>query len=246
MDAVAAPPARLPATAPAVPRTRSAFTAVVLGWLVPGFGQLYVGRPFKALLMLVSIGGLFYGGLLLTGFTCVNPKTYELEFAAHACLGGPTAAAYYLTRGFELTDALPWFEVGRLYAAVAGLLNVVAICDALGDVIEHNRGVRIQASLRQRYLMEREAERQRALETAARQAAARQETETRSAHETGEANETPTDPADDVVTPAPASPDTPAPDPRMDDDLPSFFDEPHAGPLGDATRRDDPTRGGTA
>ncbi|MDJ0523046.1 MAG: hypothetical protein QNJ90_13330 [Planctomycetota bacterium] len=171
MDVAAAPTTTLPA-APTVPARRSAFTALVLGWLVPGFAQLYVGRPFKALLMFVSIGGLFYAGLALTGYTCVNPQTYSLEFAAHALLGGPTAATYYLTQGIELTDAMPWFEVGRLYAAVAGLLNVVAICDALGEVLEHNRDVRVRATLRQRYLHEREEEQRRALaEAEAREAA---------------------------------------------------------------------------
>jgi hypothetical protein len=168
---IAAAPASTLATAPTVPAARSALVAAVFGWLVPGFGQLYMGRPFKALLMFVSIGGLFYGGLALTGFTCVNPHTYALEFAAHSLLGGPTAAAYYLTQGYELSTPLPWFEVGRLYAAVAGLLNVVAICDALGDVIEHNRDVRVRASLRERYLEERAAEHQRAVDTAAAQEA---------------------------------------------------------------------------
>jgi len=143
-------------TAPAVPTRRSAFVAATLGWLVPGFGQLYMGRPGKALLMFLTIGGLFVTGLTLTGFTCVNPRSYSLEFVAHALLGGPTAATYYLTRGLELTQPLPWFEVGRLYAAVAGLLNVVAVCDALGDVIEHNRHVAGQAVLRRRFLRERE------------------------------------------------------------------------------------------
>ena len=172
MDLTTAPLPILPATAPAVPARRSALLAAVAGWIVPGFGQLYMGRPFKALLMLVAIGGLFYGGLALTGFTCVNPTAYALEFAAHAFLGGPTALAYGMTQGFELNEALPWFEVGRLYAAVAGLLNVVAICDALGDVIEHNRGVRVQAALRERWLAAREEERRLALEEAARREAA--------------------------------------------------------------------------
>ena len=148
MDPVPASPE--PAVAPppaAEPRLRSAFVAVVLGWVLPGLGQVYVGRPGKALVMFVAISGLFAGGLALTAFTCVNPETYSLEFVAHAFLGGPTALTYYLTRGLEPTELLRWFEVGRLYVAVAGLLNVVAICDALGDVLAHNRQARARAAL---------------------------------------------------------------------------------------------------
>ncbi len=164
MDLVAPTTPTLPATVPQVQARRSPFVAAVLGWLMPGFAQLYVGRPGKALLMLVAIGSLFYAGLALTGFTCVNPQAYSLEFAAHALLGGPTAAAYHLTQGIELAEPMPWFEAGRLYAAVAGLLNVVAICDALGDVIDHNRKVAGQMVIRQRFVLEREAEMARALE----------------------------------------------------------------------------------
>jgi hypothetical protein len=145
-----APASSEPAVAPpptADPSLRSAFVAAVLGWVLPGLGQAYVGRPGKALVMFVAIGGLFAGGLALTAFTCVNPETYSLEFVAHAFLGGPTALTYYLTRDLQLTEFMPWFEVGRLYVAVAGLLNIVAICDALGDVLAHNRQARAQAAL---------------------------------------------------------------------------------------------------
>jgi len=157
-------PSTLPVLSTAPVTRRSAFVAAALGWLLPGLGQLYMGRPGKAFLMLVSIGGLFYLGLYLTDFTCVNPNTYSLEFAAHAFLGGPTAAAYYQTRDIVVTQPLPWFEVGRLYAAVAGLLNVVAICDALGEVLAHNQRVRVQMDLRRRFLGERQRELERLVE----------------------------------------------------------------------------------
>lgn len=134
------PPAE-PPPPPALPRRirrRSAMTAGILGWVVPGLGQVYAGRPGKGLLLATTVGALFYAGWAMTGFTAVNPHEYGLEFVAHAWLGGPTAWAYWSTRGLELSQAMPYFEVGRLYAAVAGLLNIVAICDALGCVLEHN------------------------------------------------------------------------------------------------------------
>ena len=136
-----ATPAPEPPPPPALPRRihrRSPLTAGILGWAVPGLGQVYAGRPGKGLLLAVTIGGLFYAGWAMTGFTAVNPHTYLLEFIAHAWLGGPTAYAYWSTQGLELADPMPFLEVGRLYAAVAGLLNIVAICDALGCVLEHN------------------------------------------------------------------------------------------------------------
>jgi hypothetical protein len=159
MDIAPSPPSaalRLPPAAAG--RRQSVFVAAALGWALPGLGQVYVGRPAKALVMLTAIGSLFYAGLALTGFTCVDPQAYSLEFTAHALLGAPTAAAYYLTRDVQLAELMPWFEAGRLYAAVAGLLNVVAICDAMGEVLDHNRGVRIREASRRAWVAEQRRE----------------------------------------------------------------------------------------
>ena len=73
-----------------------------------------------------------------------------LEFVAHALIGGPTAAAYGSSSDLFLGEPMPWFEVGRLYVAVAGLLNIVAICDALGCVLAHNVRAEDRRALRER------------------------------------------------------------------------------------------------
>ncbi len=127
-------PRMLRSRLPAPPR--SAFLAVVLGWLLPGLAQVYVGRPGRGLVMGAAICALFAGGLLLSAFTCVNPQTYELEFIAHALIGGPTALVLQLGPFPAGGEPLALLDVGRLYCAVAGLLNLVAICDALGEVLD--------------------------------------------------------------------------------------------------------------
>ena len=98
-----------------------------------------MGRPGKALLMFLGIGGLIAGGSALTGWTCVNWDTHRLELLAHAFNLGPSAYLLHATKDLEVTEYLRWYEVGRQYVAIAGLLNIVAICDAWGHVIEHNR-----------------------------------------------------------------------------------------------------------
>lgn len=121
-----------------LPGARSPVWAVALGWLVPGAGQVVAGRVGAGLVLLLTIGGLFAGGLALTDFTCVNPRTYPLEFVAQALIGGPTAAALHATAGVGLERLPPWIEVGRLFVVVAGFLNLVALCDALGDCLRRN------------------------------------------------------------------------------------------------------------
>lgn len=101
-----------------------------------------MGRPGKALLMLLGIGGLIAGGCALTDWTCIRKDTHRLELLAHLFNLGPTAYLLQVTKDLEVTEYLRWHEVGRQYVAIAGLLNVVAICDAWGHVIGHNRRAR--------------------------------------------------------------------------------------------------------
>jgi hypothetical protein len=116
--------------------------AAALGWLVPGLGQIAVGRVGAGLVLLVTIGGLFAGGLALTDFTAVKPRENPLEFAAQALIGGPTALALGLTEGATLDRMPPWLDVGRLFVVISGLLNLIALCDALGEAARVNAKAR--------------------------------------------------------------------------------------------------------
>lgn len=130
-----------------LPRPRSARWAAALAWLVPGLGHAFVGRPGAGLVLLLVLCATFAGGLALTDFSCVDPHAYQLEFVAHALIGGPTGLALELTRGVRLERMPPWIEVGRLFVVVAGFLNLVALCDAVGEAWRRNARI---AALRAR------------------------------------------------------------------------------------------------
>jgi TM2 domain-containing membrane protein YozV len=131
-------PAPPPPKAFGIPR-RSAVLAGLLGWIVPGLGQAYVGRPAKGLLYLVVIVATYLAGGWLSGWTCVNPDRDPIWFVAQALAGGPTAVTAWLTRGLEAAERLPTYDVGLLYVTVAALLNAVAVSDALGTVNEYRQ-----------------------------------------------------------------------------------------------------------
>ena len=109
--------------------------------MIPGLGQVYAGQPRKGALFLLAILPTFLVGWWLTDFSAVQPTKRTLEFLAQVLLGGPTVAAASLSEGRMLEELPRFLDVGRLYTWVAGLLNVVAICDAIGEVIQHNRTV---------------------------------------------------------------------------------------------------------
>lgn len=115
--------------------------AVVLGWLVPGAGHLYLGRRRKALLLFVFIMGTFLAGQALARFRCVFYRTTpmlksRLWFYGQAGVGLPTAIFSLLnepkTEGDEADMRFryrPGFEIGTLWTTVAGLLNLLAVVD---------------------------------------------------------------------------------------------------------------------
>ena len=104
----------------------------LLGWIVPGLGHLFVGRPGKALLYFVLVVATYALGLRFAEFLCVNRAREPYWFLGQALAGGPTAAVLHLTRDFQMTHRVPFYDLGLLYTTAAGLLNAVAVADALG------------------------------------------------------------------------------------------------------------------
>lgn len=126
------------------PSARPPLVVALLGWIVPGAGHLFLGRPGKALLYFVLVVGTFALGLRFAEFLCVHRVREPYWLLGQALCGGPTAVVLRLTQGYELTHRVPFYEVGLLYTTAAGLLNAVAIADALG-IADERRAIRAAA-----------------------------------------------------------------------------------------------------
>lgn len=106
--------------------------ALALGWLVPGAGHFFVGKPIRALLLFLSILGMVLVGLGLGG-KIYSPNTGEildmLGFAGQIGLGGLFFLGKMLGWGTAavLTTPADW---GTKFIVGAGLLNVIAAVDA--------------------------------------------------------------------------------------------------------------------
>ena len=118
---------------------KSAALAAVLGWILPGLGQAYVGRPGKGFFFFAVVLATYAAGLLLADFRCVNVDREPVWFAAEALAAGPTAAVAWLTRNLEVVQRIATYDAGILYCAVAALLNAVVVADALGTVDDIDR-----------------------------------------------------------------------------------------------------------
>lgn len=110
----------------------SPVTALVLGWAIPGAGHAYQGRWGKAVLFFVLIVGLLVSGFALGRGT--NVRMNEWWFAAQVGAGGPAIALAPLSQHFERGGPIDWAdpqrEMGTLYTAIAGFLNILVMMDA--------------------------------------------------------------------------------------------------------------------
>ena len=110
--------------------------AVALGWIVPGAGHFYLKRTGRAVLLLLSVTGMFLCGLLMRG-SFFQPQTGDLLTTLINTGGflGDVAAGllYFLSVWFGYsTPDLPGavHDYGTKFLVTAGLLNILAMVDA--------------------------------------------------------------------------------------------------------------------
>jgi hypothetical protein len=119
------------------------------GWLVPGAGYWLLGQRARALAIGVTIILLFSSGVLMAGVRVVEApelggegrlaaKLLDRPWFFGQVLAGPigligAGASSWLARSptyAHLVSHARLAEVGTLYTAVAGMLNLMALLDA--------------------------------------------------------------------------------------------------------------------
>ena len=129
-----------------------AAAALILSWLVPGAGHVYIGQRTRGLIIFLTIGATFWAGIAIGGVMTVDPIMQRWWFIAEMLTGVHGLVSWY--RQHELVQALvgpgqhpleldkhlaeadlalvsPTDTVARVYAGVAGLLNLMCIFDAV-------------------------------------------------------------------------------------------------------------------
>jgi len=127
--------------------------AGLLAFLLPGLGHISLGEARRGVMILIGVLGLFFGGLLVGGVDAVDSREDFWWFVAQAGVG-PVAIATDRIHQTQFKVADPrapggarsaWpdenptirkslghvNEIGALYAAIAGMLNAIAIIDAV-------------------------------------------------------------------------------------------------------------------
>lgn len=129
-------------------------TAAVLAWVWPGLGHISLGHKRRGRLIMFGVLFLFLSGVLIGGLDCVDREQDSLWFLAQS-LCGPIAfvtdllnPSYpkhlpsnwemgYLHGDEQVLGQLARIglnkpnEMGTLFCALAGLMNLVVILDAM-------------------------------------------------------------------------------------------------------------------
>ena len=110
------------------------------GWLVPGAGYWAVRERARGMIVFVTVLLLFAAGVLIGGLRIVDaPAGFSLDdilqkpWFIGQVLAGPVSVAAAIAAGHVdvlHTSTSRSQEIGTLYTAVAGMLNLLALIDA--------------------------------------------------------------------------------------------------------------------
>lgn len=109
-----------------------AYSALLVGWLVPGAGHLLTGRWVRGLLLFVSIAAMFWLGIAMQGKLYVPNTGDVLDMLGFAGDFG-NGLFYAIGRIFGLGHGavqLATADYGTKFIVVAGLLNFISAVDA--------------------------------------------------------------------------------------------------------------------
>ncbi|HEV2462373.1 MAG TPA: DUF6677 family protein [Acidobacteriaceae bacterium] len=108
------------------------YSALILGWLVPGAGHLLTGRWVRGLLLFLSIAAMFWLGIAMQGKLYLPNTGDVLEMLGFA--GDIGNGVFYAVGRFWGFGSIPvqlvTADYGTKFIVVAGLLNFISAVDA--------------------------------------------------------------------------------------------------------------------
>ncbi len=108
--------------------------AVLLAWIWPGLGHLYLRRRAKGLVLMAALLTLFVLGVSMQSSLQLHLGLEDPLAALFSLAQMGVGTPYVLARvlGYEAgLVTSPSYEYGNTFTAVAGLLNILVMLDAL-------------------------------------------------------------------------------------------------------------------
>lgn len=120
---------------------RRSIQAGLLAWILPGAGHFWLGQRGLGAVYFLAISLPFWAGAAIGGVKeSINPVANRWLFLAETPIGSYTLVGLAVSRSLPTvppTEFSPYVsyypesDVAQIYLAAAGLLNVLAILDAI-------------------------------------------------------------------------------------------------------------------
>jgi hypothetical protein len=107
-----------------------AYLAVVLAWLVPGAGHVFLGRRARGLAFFVIVLASLALGFLLQGELYRGIGQPLSTVATLACAGMGLPYFLLLGVGYSGNIDAAGYEYGKAFILTAGLMNILLMLDA--------------------------------------------------------------------------------------------------------------------
>jgi len=121
--------ARLARVAPGTRRTPHAALCAFLAWLVPGLGHWVQGRRLRAAIVAALLLGLLFAGTALAESSNLSRERHFYYWGAQFLSGAPALVLEFASGWPRVEHEIARADTGLLLAALAGLLNVLAMLD---------------------------------------------------------------------------------------------------------------------
>ncbi len=149
--------------APAAQGFARSALAVVTAWVLPGLGHVVLGERARGVVIMITLASLYTAGLLIGGIDVIDSREDKWWYRGQVLAGPATLTLDLLSqrlktrtqsrledRAFPAAqppdfDRLPYVrsvgrvnELGTLYCALAGMLNLLVIVDLVFR-LDHRR-----------------------------------------------------------------------------------------------------------
>jgi len=137
----------------AIENVAMAMVGMFLAWAIPGAGHMLLGRWIRGVVIFVTVGALFWGGVLVGGVLTVDQHNARWWLAAQMLTGMHGLTGFHMQRevyhdlgelpddpieldallvkkGIALNDN-PGDNIARAYTGIAGMLNLLCVSDVL-------------------------------------------------------------------------------------------------------------------
>jgi hypothetical protein len=101
-----------------------------LSWLVPGLGHAKAGQKDKGVLLGIAVATVFALGLIFSGGHAVDRAQYSVWWIGQNLFGGGSLFASLVTGPMRTGSTPIDLDLGIVLCTVAGLMNLVVMCDA--------------------------------------------------------------------------------------------------------------------